>query len=56
MYKCIRCGRQLEKSFGTTDIELLPMAFPTFESGPPSEQAIEYSRVVDRGIRESKML
>ena len=21
MYKCIRCGRQLEKSFGTTDIE-----------------------------------
>ncbi|MEM0140096.1 MAG: DNA-directed RNA polymerase subunit P [Ferroplasma sp.] len=21
MYKCIRCGRQLEKSLGTTDIE-----------------------------------
>ncbi|WMT51628.1 MAG: exosome complex protein Rrp42 [Ferroplasma sp.] len=38
------------------NIELLPMAFPTFESGPPSEQAIEYSRVVDRGIRESKMV
>lgn len=38
------------------NIELLPMAFPTFESGPPSEQAIEYSRVVDRGIRESKMI
>ncbi|MEM4834687.1 MAG: RNA-binding protein, partial [Ferroplasma sp.] len=38
------------------NIELLPMAFPTFESGPPGEQAIEYSRVVDRGIRESKMV
>ncbi len=38
------------------NIELLPMAFPTFESGPPSEQAVEYSRVVDRGIRESKMI
>ncbi len=38
------------------NIELLPMAFPTFESGPPSEQAIEYSRVVDRGIRESNVI
>ncbi|MEM0140098.1 MAG: exosome complex protein Rrp42 [Ferroplasma sp.] len=38
------------------NIELLPMAFPTFESGPPSEQAVEYSRVVDRGIRESNVI
>ncbi len=38
------------------NVELLPMAFPTFESGPPSEQAIEFSRVVDRGIRESKVI
>ncbi len=38
------------------NIELLPMAFPTFESGPPSEQAVEFSRVVDRGIRESKVI
>ncbi|EQB65423.1 MAG: hypothetical protein AMDU3_IPLC00002G0060 [Thermoplasmatales archaeon I-plasma] len=40
----------------TTNAELLPMASPTFESGPPSEDAIELARVVDRGIRESKMI
>jgi exosome complex component RRP42 len=33
--------------------ELSPMASPDFEPGPPSEQAIELARVVDRGIRES---
>lgn len=33
--------------------ELLPLASPDFESGPPSEWAIEVARVVDRGIRES---
>lgn len=40
----------------TTNVELLPMAFPTFESGPPNEMSIEVARVVDRGIRESKMV
>lgn len=40
----------------TTNVELLPMAFPTFEAGPPSETSIEIARVVDRGIRESKMI
>lgn len=40
----------------TTNVELLPMAFPTFEAGPPNETAIEIARVVDRGIRESKMV
>ncbi len=40
----------------TTNVELLPMAFPTFEAGPPSEDSIEVARVVDRGIRESKMI
>lgn len=40
----------------TTNAELLPMASPTFESGPPNENAIELARVVDRGIRESKMI
>jgi len=34
--------------------ELVPLASPSFEAGPPSEAAIELSRVVDRGIRESK--
>ena len=33
--------------------ELLAMASPSFETGPPKEDAIELSRVVDRGIRES---
>lgn len=36
--------------------ELLPLADPNFESGPPREDAIELSRVVDRGIRESKAI
>jgi len=38
----------------TTSAELIPMASPTFESGPPSPTAIELARVVDRGIRETK--
>jgi exosome complex component RRP42 len=33
--------------------EFSPIASPDFESGPPSEEAIELARVVDRGIRES---
>jgi exosome complex component RRP42 len=37
----------------TTSAELIPMASPTFESGPPRPAAIEVARVVDRGIRES---
>ncbi len=36
--------------------EFLPMANPAFEPGPPSINAIEVARVVDRGIRESKTL
>ena len=40
----------------TTGAELIPMAHATFESGPPGEDAIELARVVDRGIRESKMV
>ena len=38
----------------TVNAELVPLASPSFEAGPPSEMAIELSRVVDRGIRESK--
>ncbi|MEM0381832.1 MAG: exosome complex protein Rrp42 [Nitrososphaerota archaeon] len=36
--------------------ELLPLASSFFEPGPPDEKAIELARVVDRCIRESKML
>ncbi|MCL2147921.1 MAG: exosome complex protein Rrp42 [Methanomassiliicoccaceae archaeon] len=40
----------------TMGAELIPMAHPTFESGPPGEDAIELARVVDRGVRESGMV
>src|SRR6266567_4416435 len=40
----------------TVNAELVPLASPSFEAGPPSEAAIELSRVVDRGIRESKAI
>src|SRR5205809_348546 len=40
----------------TVNAELVPLASPSFEAGPPSEAAIEISRVVDRGIRESKAI
>lgn len=36
--------------------ELVPIADPEFEPGPPSAESIEIARVVDRGIRESKMI
>ena len=45
-----------DKGVLTTNAELIPMASPTFESGPPDENAIELARVVDRGIRESEMI
>ena len=38
----------------STAAELIPMASPTFEPGPPRPDAIELSRVVDRGLREAK--
>ncbi|NOZ77292.1 MAG: exosome complex protein Rrp42 [Euryarchaeota archaeon] len=37
----------------TTSAELIPLAAPTFEKGPPSQEAIEVARVIDRVIRES---
>lgn len=40
----------------TVNAELVPLASPTFEPGPPDENAIELARVVDRGIRESGAL
>lgn len=36
--------------------ELTPLSSPEFETGPPGERAIETSRVIDRGIRESKAI
>jgi exosome complex component RRP42 len=40
----------------STAAELIPMASPDFESGPPREDAIELARVVDRGVRESQVV
>jgi len=36
--------------------ELLPLANPTFEPGPPDERSIEFGRVVDRGIRSAEII
>ena len=40
----------------TVNAELVPVASPNFEPGPPDENSIELARIVDRGIRESKMV
>ncbi|HLC36347.1 MAG TPA: RNA-binding protein [archaeon] len=45
-----------EEGSMSTSVELLPLASPEFESGPPSENAIEIGRVVDRSIREGGCL
>ena len=36
--------------------EILPLADPNVEPGPPTEEVIELARVVDRGIRETEMI
>jgi len=45
-----------EQGVLTVNTELVPLASPSFEPGPPNENAIELARVVDRGIRESKAM
>lgn len=37
----------------TVNAEFLPLASPTFEAGPPDENAIELARVVDRSLRKA---
>jgi len=39
-----------------TNAEFAPIAHPEFMPGPPSEDATELARVVDRGIRESNSI
>jgi exosome complex component RRP42 len=39
-----------------TGAELLPLASPDYETGPPSPEAIEFARVVDRGIRAAEVI
>jgi exosome complex component RRP42 len=45
-----------EKGVLIVNSEFSPLASPDFELGPPREKAVELSRVVDRGIRESKCM
>lgn len=45
-----------DKGLLVVNAEILPLASPFAEAGPPSEEAIELARVVDRGIRESEMV
>ncbi len=40
----------------TVNAELVPLASPLFEPGPPDENAIELARVIDRSIRESNAI
>ncbi|MFX0208765.1 MAG: exosome complex protein Rrp42 [Candidatus Hodarchaeota archaeon] len=40
----------------TVNLELSPISSPSYESGPPGPEAIEMARIVDRGIRESKVV
>ena len=55
---------QVEKPFPDTGdkgmlictAEILPIAHPSVETGPPGPDVVELARVVDRGIRESGML
>jgi exosome complex component RRP42 len=39
-----------------TNSELLPLASPGFEPGPPDENSIEVARVVDRAIRSAECI
>jgi exosome complex component RRP42 len=36
--------------------EFVPLASPSFEPGPPDENAVELARVIDRSIREPKVI
>lgn len=45
-----------DKGVLITNAELIPMASPYFESGPPRPESIELARVVDRGIREAQTI
>jgi len=38
------------------NVELLPLAYESFEPGPPDENAIELARVIDRSLRDSKAI
>ncbi len=39
-----------------TSMELLPLAGPSFDYGPPSIESVEIARIIDRGLRESRFI
>ena len=45
-----------DKGLLVVNAEVLPLSSAYAEAGPPSEDAIELARVVDRGVRESEMI
>lgn len=45
-----------DKGILVVNVEFTPLASPEFESGPPSENAVELARIVDRGVRESEAI
>lgn len=45
-----------EEGVMTVNSEFVSMASPEFEPGPPDIKSIELARVVDRGLRESKLI
>jgi exosome complex component RRP42 len=45
-----------DKGLLVVNAEVLPLSSAYAEPGPPSEDAIELARVVDRGVRESEMV
>ncbi|MBD3398644.1 exosome complex protein Rrp42 [Candidatus Micrarchaeota archaeon] len=45
-----------EEGVFMTGAEFVPFASPEFEAGPPREDAIEFARVVDRGIRSAEVI
>jgi len=45
-----------DKGVIITNAELVPLASPNVEPGPPNEVGIELARVVDRGVRESRAI
>ena len=45
-----------DKGLLVVSAEVLPLASPYAEPGPPDEETIELARVADRGVRESGMI
>ena len=53
-------GEPMRDTYGAgslmTSAELLPLASGRYETGPPTPDAVEFARVVDRGIRAAQVL